>query len=112
MKRRNLLRTLGAASVATVGVAGTASAARSRVAADVGIDLPDIEVDVADVDGTVPLASVLDDDQIRDLPDDVDPDRETIWVSQDVDVFALPSCCCTCDPDCFCCTDLGNCGED
>lgn len=106
MKRRNLLAKLGAASVATVGVAGTASASPRRVA-DVGVELPDVEVAAADVDGRVPLASLLDDDQVRELPADVDLEGTEVWVSRDVDVFALPSCCCIreCHSDCPCCRD-------
>lgn len=107
MKRRTLLRKLGAASVATVGVAGTASAAPGS-AVNTVLEHSDVEVDVSDVDGRVPLASLLDDDQVRRLPADVDPAETEVWVSRDVDVLREPACCCNfnCDPDdCPCCVD-------
>lgn len=88
MNRRTLLRRLGATGVAATTVAGT-SAARTAPT-DYGIDR---EIDVSDVAGRVRLDDLLEPEDRRRLPEDVDPAGVELFVQPDADVVALDDCC-------------------
>lgn len=96
MKRRTLIRQLGTASLATTTLVGSAAASRPS------LDL-DREIDVSGVSGSVPLADVLDDEALAELPEDVDPRAATITVAEDTDVVAPSECC---DRMPLCCRDV------
>ena len=96
MKRRTLIRQLGTASVATATFVGSAAAERP-------LGHVDREIDVSDVSGAVPLADLLDEDEVAALPDDVDPWSATITVAEETDSVAPSECC---DRMPLCCKDV------
>lgn len=111
MKRRTILKRIGVASVATAGVASTASAA-SRPA--LGLDQT---LDVSDVSGTVELQSLVDgdletelsDEFLASLPDGVEASDVKITVGDDLDVLDLGTkredqtfCYICCEDFCYC----------
>jgi hypothetical protein len=104
MNRRTLIRRLGATGLATTAFAGTASASRG---VRYGIDR---EIDVSDVSGTVTLDELLEPEEVRRLPADVDPRQREIIVSDDAGGITLGDCCVYCCSgdedlvcDCSCC---------
>lgn len=106
MKRRTMLRKLGAAGIATTALSGSAVAAeRPADLGDLGVDR---DIDVSSVDGQVSLAELLEPGDVESLADDVDPSAHTLTVAPEADVIALDDCCescchrmkfvkCTCD---------------
>lgn len=114
MKRRTMMRKLGAAGIATAAISGTATAKRVTVA-DVGIDR---EIDVSSTEGWVTLEELLEPEELAALPRGVDrterigvhPAADTITLGDNCcaicceEVLDPPSCDCTyCDDDA--CTD-------
>lgn len=105
MKRRTILKRLGATGVATVGIAGAASASPAE-----GVDH---EIDVSDVSGEVELAELLG-SGAQPSPAALGRSADTRFViSEDADTITLSDCCeyCCKHPnvcDCLCC----ECSED
>lgn len=105
MKRRTLVRKLGAASIATATISGPAVAAERPSVSDLGIDR---DLDVASMEGRVPLGELLELREIASLPESVDPSRR-ITVAPEADVITLGECCPYCcwpaimPCDCDCC---------
>lgn len=105
MKRRTLLRRVGATSIAAAA-AGTA-AGRTSPRFGVGRRL-----DVSDVEGRTTLAELLGPGDRRRLRADVDPRQVEVAVAADADVITLDDCCvycCSgqdlvCEDKCDCCT--------
>lgn len=102
MKRRTLMRKMGAAGVGAAVISGTAAAKSSSVA-DLG------ELDVSSVDGWVPLEELLEPDEVAALPAGVDA-SEQIGVAPAADRISVQDCCETCcrmekfmKCDCACC---------
>ena len=96
MKRRTLVKQLGTASLATTTLVGSAAASRPAINID-------REIDVSDVSGSVPLAELLDAEELAELPDGVDPWTTSITVAEGTDGIA-PSDCCDYMP--ICCYDV------
>lgn len=95
MKRRTLVRKLGAAGIATTAISGSAGADRPPID-DLGIDR---EFDVSSIEGQVTLDELLEPAEVESLPDDVDPSGYTLTIAPAADVTTLSHCC----P--FCCGD-------
>lgn len=93
MQRRDLLERIGKASIATMGVAGTASASH-------GVDL-DREVDVTDVSGKASLESILPAEALGAVPAAVDVSDVQLTVAEDADTIT-PSGCCCCECTAWC----------
>ena len=121
MKRRTVLRRLGAVGVVSTGVAGTATASSSR-----GGDVERSRLDVSDVSGEVELDALVDGDlenrlsqrQLAALPDDTDPSAARMIVDPDAETIALADCCIVCCDNlpgpcpcecCFCDPDQDRC---
>lgn len=88
MKRRAILRRLGATAAATAGLAGSASASR--------VDGTDDEraVDVSGLSGQVPVTDLVDDpateladELLANLPDGADPADVEVHVPRDKEEF-------------------------
>lgn len=111
MKRRTLVRKLGAAGIGAAAISGTAAARRPPVS-DIGIDR---ELDVSSVEGETTLEQLLEPQDVAELPADVDLSRR-VTVAAKADVITLGDCCeyCPftavedCDQLCYCCVE--NCG--
>lgn len=105
MRRRTLLRRIGATGLATAAFAGS-STARTRPGGGYGIDR---EIDVSAVSGQVTLETLLTDAELGELDDRVDPARRVFTVSEDADAIVLSDCCVYCCEgpdkvcDCGCC---------
>lgn len=101
MKRRAMLGRIGTVGAAAVGYAGTATARESPT-----IDLEGT-IDVSDVAGEVTLVELLDDSQLADLPDGVDPSRETVDITRGQNRFDAAHVCCalSCGYGCYICVD-------
>lgn len=95
MKRRTLVRQLGTATLATTTLVGSAAANRSTL---------DREIDISGVSGSAPLADVLDEEALAELPDDVDAGAATVTVAEDAAVVESASDCCDYMP--LCCRDI------
>lgn len=121
MKRRTLLRTVGAVGIGSAAISGTVAAERSSLA-DVDVDR---ELDVAGVEGEVTLAELLEPRDLAGVPADVDPSSVSVTIAPAADSVTIQDCCfyccgdvplvcecscCTCD-DCACddCTCDGEC---
>lgn len=87
MKRRTMLKRIGAVGATGIAVSSSASASTSP---QLNIDR---EIDVADMSGTVPLKSVLSEAEIEDLPSDVDPETAQISIAEDADSIQPSGCC-------------------
>lgn len=103
MKRRTLIRRMGAAGVATT-LAGRTAAESSELS--LGVDR---DIDVSSVSGRVPLEQLLESQDLARVPDRFDPQEVTIHVDEDADDISLDSCCVYCSKwpnvcDCSCCT--------
>ena len=105
MKRRTLVKQLGTASLATTTLVGSAAAERP-------LGHVDREIDVSDLEGRVPLVDVLEEEELGDLADDVDPESAALTIDSDVGVLNVgedccdifPTCCFGCPSDCSDCS--------
>ena len=107
MNRRTILKRIGAASVATAGIAGTAAASPSGNV--------DHQLDVSDISGEVELTELLArGGHERLAPEALGRSGATRFViSEDADTITLDDCCQLCCKhpnicDCICC----ECSED
>lgn len=108
MKRRTLVRKLGAAGIGAAALSGSAAAADRPSVGDIAIDR---DIDVAAVDGEVPLAELLEPHEVADLSEQ-DLSRR-VSVAADADTITLAACCqyCPeselkdCDIWCECCIE-------
>lgn len=106
MKRRTLVRKLGAAGIATTTVGGAAAARRP------GGTALDRELDVSSVSGRTTLAELLDPSDRRRLPADVEPAEFEVVVAPAADSITIAGCCeyccdgrdLVCEDHCDCCT--------
>jgi hypothetical protein len=103
MNRRTLLRRIGATGIVATTFGGP-SAARP---ADRGLDVA-LEVDASEAAGRVTLAELLDETEIEQLPDHVDPDRREYVIQAEAESVRLSDCCVYCCDrplvcDCICC---------
>lgn len=107
MQRRTLLKQFGTAGAAAAGFSGVATATSGR---EFGVDPQDLgidrQIDVADVEGAVPLAELLEPADLDGLPDDVDPWEAHLQIGQDVDSIEVQSDCCVTE---FCCKHIAYC---
>lgn len=105
MKRRTLMRKLGAAGIGAAAIAGPTAGERPT-AADLGVER---ELDVSSVDGWVTADELLEPRDLETVPDDVDPSEVWVTVAPEADVVTLGECCDYCcwpaiQPcDCDCC---------
>lgn len=110
MKRRTLIRELGAVGIASTAIAGTTAAAAPSFA-DLEVDRP---LDVSSVEGTVTLDELLEPRDLAGVPGDAAD--VPVVVAADADVITLDGCCqyccdgrdLVCEDHCDCCT----CGDD
>lgn len=79
--------------IGTVGTAGLV-ASGSATASGVPETTADVELDVADVSGTVSLESVLSETERARLPADVDPAEVQLTVDEDAESIRTSDCCC------------------
>lgn len=108
MKRRTLVRKLGAADIGAAAISGTATARRPAVSA---IDI-DRELDVSTVEGETTLGELLEPRDVAELSADVDPSRR-VSVAAEADVITLGSRCTycpwtaveDCETNCECCVE-------
>lgn len=113
MKRRTLIRQLGAAGIGAAAISGTTAAERPSVS-DLDIDR---ELDVSSVEGWVPLAELLEPAELASLPAGVDPSRP-ISVAAEADRITVQDCCTLCCRDarkaceCICCECPFGCDTD
>lgn len=113
MKRRTLIRKVGAAGIATAALSGSATAERPSVS-DLDIDR---ELDVSSVEGWVPLAELLEPEEVASLPAGVSPSRP-ISVAATADSITVQDCCELCCTDarkaceCVCCDCTFGCEDD
>lgn len=103
MKRRTILRRIGAVGIAATTFGGTASARTPGQ----GLGLA-LEVDVSEVAGRVTLAELLDESELAQLPAGVDPDRKEYVIQAEAENVLLSDCCVYCCDrplvcDCMCC---------
>lgn len=103
MNRRTILKRLGAAGVATAGIAGTASASQAGSV--------DHRLDVSDVSGEVELTELLDVGGHGQLTPEAlgRPGSTRLVISEEAETITLSDCCeyCCENPnvcDCWCCT--------
>lgn len=109
MKRRTLIRTVGAAGIATATLSGSGAATAERPSIDdLGIER---ELDVASVEGRVTLDTLLEPHDREALPADVDPSEYTVSVAPEADSITVQDCCAICCSQmleircfCTCCT--------
>lgn len=106
MKRRTMMRKLGAAGIGAAAISGSATAKRPSVD-DLGIDR---DIDVSSVEGAVTLDELLEPADVDSLADDVDPSAYKLTVAPDAEVLAIGDCCAQCcehmrfaDCVCHCC---------
>ncbi len=111
MKRRTLVRKLGAAGIATATISGPAAASGPTAVSDLGIGR---ELDVSSVEGWVALEELLDPHELASLPAGVDASRR-ISVAADADSITVQDCCAFCcrnarkECECICCECAWNC---
>lgn len=107
MNRREILRGIGASGVLAVVGSGTALAAISDAGFDGGTTL-----DVSEFGGEVPLAAILDENDLEGLPDAADLDATTVWVDPEAETAAEWQRCCethcgaSCCVFCYACREL------
>ena len=107
MKRRTLLKRVGAATTASIAVSGIGSAEKLH-----GPLAIDGEIDVSNVSGRVPLTEVLDDAHLAQIGNGVDPSKVIAWVDPSVDTLDDDqSCCQAVCGDYSCCTFCHPCIE-
>lgn len=105
MKRRTLMRKIGATGIGAAAISGPAAAAERPSVSDLGIDR---DIDVASMEGRVPLGELLEPHELASLPAGVDASRR-ITVAAEADVVTLGECCPYCcwpaimPCDCDCC---------
>lgn len=108
MKRRTLVRKLGAAGIATTALSAPTAAAGKSPVSELGIER---ELDVTSVEGRVTLDELLEPHELETLPADVDPSERLLTVAPEADSITVQGCCAICCSqmveiacDCTCCT--------
>lgn len=105
MKRRALIRNIGAAGIATAALSGSTAAQRPSIG-DLDIER---ELDVSSVEGWVTLDELLEPDELRALPTHLDPSERLLTVAPEADTITIQDCCAVCcnrqliDCGCNCC---------
>ncbi len=91
MKRRTLIRQLGAAGIVTATISGSATAKRPSIG-DLDIDR---EFDVSSVEGWVAIGELLEPEEIASLPAGLNA-TERIGVEPEADSITVEDCCAVC----------------
>lgn len=115
MKRRTLVRKLGAAGIATATISGSAAAAEGRRLSDLGVDRT---FDVSAKEGWVSYDELLESHELALLPAGVSPADPAVFVSSDLGTLAIGECCDVCcttlrkECTCACCDCTFGCEDD